>query len=176
MVFSGLLTDEAWVSKRPLSLKSVTHILQWWNLVQLCLTWSRSTKCMNCVTSYLSSADIRVFLTGNQRILPYQEIQTKFAFCNIISKSFNFFWIFKDCFNIHGYNFDDVSKNGYSGPSYIYTYGHEISTFQTRENVSGFQPSDCSCTPLICSYKFLGETVQYYNLVFNEQTGISTVL
>ena len=31
----------------------------------------------------------------------------------LISNSFNFSWIFKDCFNKHGYKFDDVSKNCY---------------------------------------------------------------
>ena len=53
------------------------------------------------------------FLTWNQQILPYQEIQIKIAFWYIISNSFNFSWVFKDCFNEHGYNFDDVSKNDY---------------------------------------------------------------
>ena len=55
--------------------------------------------------------------TGNQQILLYQEMQTQTAFWYIISNSYNFFWVFKDCFNKHGYNFDDVSKNGYSRPS-----------------------------------------------------------
>ena len=27
-----------------------------------------------------------------------------------MSTSFNFFWVFKECFNENGYNFDDVSK------------------------------------------------------------------
>ena len=31
--------------------------------------------------------------------------------------SFNFFWIFTDWFNKYRYDFDDVSKNGYSRPS-----------------------------------------------------------
>ena len=30
-----------------------------------------------------------------------------------IPNSSNFSWVFKDCFNKHGHNFDDVSKNGY---------------------------------------------------------------
>ena len=33
---------------------------------------------------------------------------------HIISNSFNFSWVFSNCFNIHSYNFDDVSKNIYS--------------------------------------------------------------
>ena len=40
---------------------SVTHILQWWNLVQLYLTQRRSKKYMNHVTYSLSSADISIF-------------------------------------------------------------------------------------------------------------------
>ena len=31
-----------------------------------------------------------------------------------ISNSFNRFWVFKECFGKHGYNLDDISKNGYS--------------------------------------------------------------
>ena len=36
----------------------------------------------------------------------------------LISNSFNFFWVFKCCFHTPNYNFDDVSKIGYSRPSY----------------------------------------------------------
>ena len=43
------------------SLKSVTHILRWWNLAQLYLTQRRSKKYMNHVTHALSSADISIF-------------------------------------------------------------------------------------------------------------------
>ena len=49
------------VAKRPPSLKSVTHIIQWWNLAQLYLTQRRSQKYMNHVTHLLSSADISTF-------------------------------------------------------------------------------------------------------------------
>ena len=45
----------------PPSLKSATHILQWWNLAQLYLTKGRSKKCINHVTHSLSSADISIF-------------------------------------------------------------------------------------------------------------------
>ena len=31
--------------------------------------------------------------------------------------TFNFDWVFKNCFNKYGYNFDDVNKNGYSRSS-----------------------------------------------------------
>ena len=36
------------------------------------------------------------------------------AFWYIVSNSFNFASVFKDSFNKHGCNFDDVSKIGYS--------------------------------------------------------------
>ena len=42
--------------------------------------------------------------------------------------------------------------------------------------MSGFQHFDCSHSPLNYSFKRLDETVQYFNLVFNEQTGIPAVL
>ena len=48
-------------AKRPPFLKSVAHILQWWNLAQLYLTQRRSKKYMNHVTHPLSSADISIF-------------------------------------------------------------------------------------------------------------------
>ena len=70
--------------KVPPSLKSVTHILQWWNLVVIPY-WRRSKKCMNHVTHPLSPADISIFSLE----------------------------ISKDCFNKNYYNFDDVSKIGY---------------------------------------------------------------
>ena len=47
--------------KYPSSLKSVTHILQWWKLAQLYLTQRRSKKYINHVTHPLSSADISIF-------------------------------------------------------------------------------------------------------------------
>ena len=31
--------------------------------------------------------------------------------------TFNFSWLFSNCFNKHGYNFHDVSKNGFFRPS-----------------------------------------------------------
>ena len=48
--------------------------------------------------------------TGNQQVLQYQEIQIPFRY--IISNSSNFSWVFKDCFDKHCHNRDDVSKNG----------------------------------------------------------------
>ena len=43
------------------SLKSLAHILQWWNLAQLYLTQRRCKKYMNHVTYPLSSTDINIF-------------------------------------------------------------------------------------------------------------------
>ena len=57
------------------------------------------------------------FLTGNQLPLLYQGIQIKIAFWYIIFNSFNFFRVFKGCFNKHGCNFVEVSKIGYSRPT-----------------------------------------------------------
>ena len=64
--------------KLPPSLKSVTHILQCWNLAQLYLSWRRSKKYMNQVTQPLSSA-ASAFFTGNQGVLPYKEMQMQIA-------------------------------------------------------------------------------------------------
>ena len=48
-------------SKKAPSLKSVTHILQWWNLTQLYLTKKRSKKYVNHVTHLMSSTGITIF-------------------------------------------------------------------------------------------------------------------
>ena len=50
-----------WGQKQPPSRKSVTYILQWWNLTQLYLPQKRSKKYLNHVTQLLSSADISIF-------------------------------------------------------------------------------------------------------------------
>ena len=63
---------------------------------------------MNQATRLLSYADIshqHVF-TGNQ------EIHIQIPFWNIISNCFKVFCVVEDCFHKHGYNLDDVSKNG----------------------------------------------------------------
>ena len=82
-------------AKRVPSLKSVIHILQWWNLEKSYLTQRISKKYMNYMTHTLSSADIRKNFTGNQQIFLYQEIQIETAFSYIISNSFNFFRVLK---------------------------------------------------------------------------------
>ena len=49
------------VVKKAFSLKFVTQILQWWNLVLLYLTWKVSKKYKNHVSHPLSSTDISIF-------------------------------------------------------------------------------------------------------------------
>ena len=57
------------------------------------------------------------FFTENQQILFYQEIHISIAFSYIMSNSFNFFGVSKDCFNKHCYDFDDISRNDHSRSS-----------------------------------------------------------
>ena len=57
------------------------------------------------------------FFTENQQILFYQEIHISIAFSYIMSNSFNFVGVSKDCFNKHDYDFDDISKNDHSRSS-----------------------------------------------------------
>ena len=47
--------------KCPTSLKPVSHILKWWKLAQLYITYRGSKKCINHVKHRLSSADISMF-------------------------------------------------------------------------------------------------------------------
>ena len=66
---NGLFQDCSWIEgdgggggwkKDALSLKFITHILQWWNLL-LYLTQRRHKKYINYVMKPLSSADISIF-------------------------------------------------------------------------------------------------------------------
>ena len=71
---------------------------------------------MNQVTCPLSFANISIF---SLEISKFAISKNTDIDCILILNFyfFNFFEVFKDCFNNHGYNFDDVSKNGYSWPS-----------------------------------------------------------
>ena len=50
-----------WGRADPPSLKSVTHILHWWNVSHIYLTQSTSKKYINHVTHPLGSADLSIF-------------------------------------------------------------------------------------------------------------------
>ena len=99
-------------------------------LLKICHTFTKMIKhatvipYLKKVQKMYDSRDTRLefcwhhdFSPENQQILLYQEIQIYIAFWCIISSSFNFSWVFEDCFNKHGCNYYDVSKNGYSRPS-----------------------------------------------------------
>ena len=105
-----------WAAKSPptLSLKSVTHMLQWWNVAHFTLPKEDT----NQVTYPLSSADISHFSKEISKFSYIKKYRYKLkAFWYIVSNSFSFIPVSKDCFIKHGYNFDNVSKNCYSGPS-----------------------------------------------------------
>ena len=63
---------------------------------------------MNQVTT-LGSADIALQIMSRNT-----NIDSFLVNDFLVYDSFAFFWDFKDRFNKHGYNFDDVSKNGHS--------------------------------------------------------------
>ena len=86
-------------TKGPPFLKSVTNILY---------------LSINHVTHHLRSSDISIFLTEISKFCYIEKYRYKFVRWYIISNSFNFLWVAKHFFNKHGYNFDDVNKNGYS--------------------------------------------------------------
>ena len=91
-----------------------THILQWWNFGTVTLYLKKIQKIYESRDAPLEFCRHQHFFTLNQQISLYQEIQIQPAFWYVISNSFNFFWVQKDVFNNHGYNFNNVSKNGYS--------------------------------------------------------------
>ena len=77
------------------------------------------------------------FFTVSQQILLYRETQIYTGFSNIISNSFNFCWVFKDCFNKHGYNFGDVNKMATPGLRKIKVFwkkGYEVIIFGNNVN------------------------------------------
>ena len=96
--------------------KSVTHILQWWNFAHLYLDQRRSKKYMITWRTpwVLMISAFFHWKSGNFAMPRNVDIacisRHNFYF-------FNFIWIFRDCFNKHGYNFNDISKNDYSRPS-----------------------------------------------------------
>ena len=115
MVFFG--AAHGWgPPERSSSIKSVTHILLWWNSAVIPYL-KKIQKTYKSHDTPLEFYWHQQFFTRNQQNLLYQEIQIQIAFWYIISNSFNFSWVFKDFFNKPGYNFDDVSKNGYPRPS-----------------------------------------------------------
>ena len=105
----NLVIADAICSKSPPpSLKSVTYILQWWNLAQLYLTERRSKKYINHMAHPLSSADISIFHRKSAIFIISRNTNVD---CILM---YNFF---KGCFDKHGCNFHDISKIGYSRPS-----------------------------------------------------------
>ena len=66
----------------------------------------RSTKYINYVIYPMSSSEISIYFTENKQNLLYK----KNADIDCTSNFFQFFWVFKSCFNEHGYNFDDILK------------------------------------------------------------------
>ena len=70
--------DGTWNSS-TLSKKDPKYIWITWHILEFC--WHQQ------------------FFKGNQQILLYQEIHVEIAFCYKISNSFNFSWVFKNCFN-----------------------------------------------------------------------------
>ena len=72
---------------------------------------------MNHEAHPLSSADISIFSSEIRKSRFIKKYRYILRFDTYrISNSFNFSWVFKDCFNKNGYSFDDVSKNGYPRP------------------------------------------------------------
>ena len=95
----GTIQGCSWMAG-PASLKSVTHIVQreTWHSYTL----PKDPKIYESRDPTLEFYWHQRFFNGYQQILPYQEIQITIAFWYIISKHFNFFWVFKDFFNKYG--------------------------------------------------------------------------
>ena len=80
--------------ERYLTLKFVTHILQWWNLAHLYLTYRITIKYINPMIHFLGSTNISLFLQEIREFYYNKKYR-----CNLNSE--------------FGYKFDDVIKNGY---------------------------------------------------------------
>ena len=99
--------------KGPTSLKSVTHMMKLGTVIPYL---KKTQKYESCDTP-LQLCWHQQFFIRNQQTLLYQKIQIQIPFWYIISNPFNFFEVFKDFVNKHSYNFDDVSKTGFSRAS-----------------------------------------------------------
>ena len=91
----------------PSFLKSVADILQWWNLTDpknIWITWHTPWVLLTSAFFHRKSAN---FVISRNTDID----------CILVHNSFSFSWVFKDFFNKPGYNFDDISKNGYPRPS-----------------------------------------------------------
>ena len=66
--------------KGPPSLKSVTHILQWWNLAQLYLTYRRSKRIYESRDTPPKFYWYQHFFTRNQQILLYKKYKYRLHF------------------------------------------------------------------------------------------------
>ena len=69
------------------------------------------------MTHALTSADISIFF---EKSLNFATLRNTAIDCILLHNLsyFNFFRVFKDFLNKNGYNLDDVSKIGYSRPSW----------------------------------------------------------
>ena len=90
---------------------------------------------------------------SNQYFSFYWEIQIKIAFWYIFSNSFDFYWVFKGCFNWYDCNFDNVSKTGYSRPpkiNGILKKGYDVTSyfFHVTQTISYIQSCDQSFVAL----------------------------
>ena len=70
-------------------------------------------KYMNHVTYPLDSADISIFYQEWAIFIIFQNTDKTYILIHF-SNSFDFYWVFIGFCNQHDYNFDDVSKIGYS--------------------------------------------------------------
>ena len=78
-------------AKKPPSLKSVTYVLQEWNLAQLYFTWRRSKKYVNHVTHPLSSADFRIFLLEISKFCYFKKYRYRLYFDTLFLIFLTFF-------------------------------------------------------------------------------------
>ena len=118
----------------------------------------------------------QLFLTGNQQILLYQEIQMSIAFWYIISDSFNFFWVLNFFFNKQ-LQFNDVIKNGYSSPSKINIFWNKVMTsYLPMTSPTEFYYAAqiilymCSCDQSLANPAFLWEKLskpQFYYVIIS---------
>ena len=67
-------------SKKSTSLKSVAHILQWWNLVQLCFTLRKSKKIYKSRDAPLEFCWHQHFFNENQQLCQIKRYGYKFHF------------------------------------------------------------------------------------------------
>ena len=136
--------------KKASSLKSVRHILQWWNVAQLLPYLKKIQKYIYYVTHLLSSADIIIFSPEISNFCYIKKHRWRLHFNTLFLILLSFFELLK-VFLISMVAFVAILKIGYSRPSWNKgiskqrLWRHNLWLWRHRQNFIMWLKLYCSC-------------------------------